>query len=139
MASTITRPHSPNSTKPAPPRRPRPGRDDQPPLRVARPAAAVRVEERRLTAEGLAGLEAAGLTRFAGQRAITSVEQRTTLRSDPQLFLEAAGAGGYAALTVSVTAARRFLGADDLAAISEATTTPMLRVEPIKAAPARTA
>ncbi len=42
----------------------------------------------------------------------------------------------YAALTVGVTAARRLLSADDLAAISETKTSPVLRVEPLPPAAA---
>ena len=55
--------------------------------------------------------------------------QRVTLAPDPQLFLEALGPRAWEALTVNVTAARRLMGADDLGAISEATTIRVLRLE----------
>lgn len=87
-------------------------------------------EERRLTAEILTALRAAGLRRLAGRQAVAVLEARTTLRPDPQLFHEALGPRAFGAMTVSVTAARTLLGEDDLAAISEATTSPVLRIEP---------
>lgn len=52
---------------------------------------------------------------------------------DPQLFHEALGDRAFTAMHVSVTAARKLLGEDDLQAISEATTTPILRVDPLQA------
>lgn len=48
--------------------------------------------ERRLTAEVLSGLQAAGLTRLAGQQAVAVVDHRTTVKPDPDLFLQATGA-----------------------------------------------
>ncbi len=110
--STLTVPHSPNGTKPPVPLRivPALGQkiDDLHELRsLIRQS---QEAERRLTAEVLAGLEAAGLTWLAGQRAIASVDHRTTLRPDVGLFLDTTGPAGHAALSVSVTAARRHNG-----------------------------
>jgi len=85
--------------------------------------------ERAMTAEVLQALTAAGLERYEGEGAVAIVGQRVTLAPDPQLFLEALGPRAWEPLTVNVTAARRLLGADDLAAISETTTTAVLRVE----------
>lgn len=87
-------------------------------------------EERRLTAEVLAGLDASGLDRLAGQQAVATIEPRVTLRPDPALVHRALGDRAWAAMTVSVTAARRLMPAADLEAISEAATTRALRVEP---------
>ena|SRR5216684_4224225 len=129
--STMTVPHSRNGTKPVPSLRLVPSLgakvDHLAELRelIRRAQAA----EREESAEVLAGLEAAGLTRLAGDRAVAVVGERISLTVDPELFLEAVGPAGYAAVTVSVTAARRLMGADDLAAISETTTTPVLRLE----------
>jgi hypothetical protein len=85
--------------------------------------------ERAMTAEVLQALTAAGLERYEGEGAVAIVGQRVTIAPDPQLFLEALGPRAWEAFTVNITAARRLLGADDLAAISEATTTAVLRVE----------
>ena len=85
--------------------------------------------ERAMTAEVLQALTAAGLERYEGEGAVAIVGQRLNLAPDPQLFLEALGPRAWEALSVNVTAARRLLGADDLAAISEANTTAVLRVE----------
>ena len=85
--------------------------------------------ERAMTAEVLQGLTAVGLDRYEGESAVAVLGQRVTLAPDPQLFLEALGPRAWEALTVNVTAARRLLGADDLAAISEATTSHVLRLE----------
>lgn len=87
-------------------------------------------EERKLTAEILSVMASASLDRLEGTEAVAIRDERTTLKPDVGLFLEAAGAAGYDALSVSVTAARKHLGEDDLRAISEATTTPALRVLP---------
>ncbi len=91
-----------------------------------------RDEERAMTAEIVQAMAAAGVARLQGHQGVAILEKRTTLQPDPGLFLEAVGARGYAALTVGVTAARKFMGADDLAAISEVTTNPVLRVEPLE-------
>ena len=91
-------------------------------------------EERAMTAEILRAMQAAGVSRLEGGEAAAILDQRVTLRPDPALFHETLGARAYAAMTVSVTAARQLMGADDLAAISETTTTPVLRVEPIESA-----
>ncbi len=80
--------------------------------------------ERALTAEILQGLTSAGLERFQGEEAVAIVGQRVTLAPDPQLFLEALGPRAWEAL-----------GADDLAAISESTTSPVLRVEAVEVRP----
>lgn len=93
-------------------------------------------EERRMTAEVLEALQIAGLDRLAGQQAVAIVDERSTLRPNPQLFAVAVGPRAWGAMTVSVTAARKLLGEDDLQAISEITTSPVLRVEPLPAAPA---
>jgi len=85
--------------------------------------------ERAMTAEVLQALTAAGLARYEGDGAVAIVGQRLNLAPDPQLFLEALGPRAWEALSVNVTAARRLMGADDLAAISETTTTAVLRVE----------
>lgn len=88
-------------------------------------------EERKMTAELLAAMDATGQTRVSGQRAMAAVARRTTLAVDPELFLRAVGAEAYRAMTVSVAAARRLMGEDDLLAISEAATAPTLRIVPI--------
>jgi hypothetical protein len=85
--------------------------------------------ERAMTAEVLQGLTAVGLDRYEGESAVAVLGQRVTLAPDPQLFLEALGPRAWEALTVNVTAARRLMGADDLGAISEATTIRVLRLE----------
>ncbi len=85
--------------------------------------------ERQLTAEVLHAMEGAGVERLEGEQAAAIRDTRTTLRPDVGLFLEALGARAHEALTVNLTAARRLIGADDLAAISETITTPVLRVE----------
>src|SRR5438105_11970486 len=129
--STLTVPHSPNGTKPALSLSlvPSLGATVDHLAELRELIRRARAAEREETAEVLAGLEAAGLTRLAGDQAVAIVGERISLTVDPALFLEAAGPAGYAAVTVSVTAARRLLGADDLAAISETATTPVLRVE----------
>jgi hypothetical protein len=88
--------------------------------------------ERILTQQVLGTLTAAELDTFEGSQAVAIVGQRVTLAPDPQLFLEALGPRAWEALTVNVTAARRLLGADDLAAISESTTSRVLRVEAVE-------
>lgn len=90
--------------------------------------------ERELTADVLQALQAAGMDRLEGRHAVAILQLRTTQAVDPALFHEALGSKALAAMTVSVTAARRLLGADDLAAISETITTPVLRVEPAEQA-----
>jgi len=90
-------------------------------------------EERTMTREIVTGLQALGLSRPAGHQAVAILEERTTLTVDPELFHEALGVWAFEAMHVSVTAARKLLGENDLQAISEATTTPILRVEPLEA------
>lgn len=84
-----------------------------------------------MTADVIRAMAAAGFAKLEGTEAVAVLGERRDLKPDPARFLEAVGARGYAALVVSVTAARRLLGADDLAAISETTTSPVLRVEPL--------
>jgi hypothetical protein len=88
--------------------------------------------ERQITQELLTAMEARGLRALPGHQAVAIRETRATLRVDPELFLLAAGDRAPQALTVSVTAARRLLGAVELEAISETLTTPVLRVEPLE-------
>jgi hypothetical protein len=86
-------------------------------------------EERRLTQAILGTCETRGLQALVGTCAVATVEPRTTLRVDPELFLEAAGPRAPEALTVNLTVARTLLGEDLLAAIGETTTTRALRVD----------
>ena len=90
-------------------------------------------QERQLTGEILHAMDAAGVSRLEGEQAVAIRDTRTTLRPDVGLFLEALGPRAHEALAVNITAARRLIGADDLAAISETATTPVLRVEPLAA------
>jgi hypothetical protein len=135
--ATITVPQSLNGTKPLAPARVIPlvgGKVDH----LAELRALIRQAqdaERELTAELVRTMTAAGVDRLHGAQAEAKLEQRTTLRPDPELFLQETGAAGYGALSVSVTAARRLMASDDLAAICEATTTRVLRVEAIAPAP----
>ena len=92
--------------------------------------------ERELTHEILAALQAAGLDRLAGLRALAVRDTRATLQPDPQLFVEAAGPRAWEAMAVRLEAARRLIAADLLEAISEKTTSPVLRVEALPAGPA---
>jgi hypothetical protein len=92
--------------------------------------------ERVLTQEVIAALTRAALDRFQGRTALAILGTRTTLRPDVALFHEALGPRAFEAMTVNVTAARRLMAADDLEAISETTSTPVLRVEALPAAPA---
>lgn len=88
--------------------------------------------ERQMTAEILRAMQAAGLATLEGQQAVAILGERSTLKPDVQLFLEALGPRAYPALTVSVTAAREVMAAQDLAAISETIISPVVRVEPRK-------
>src|SRR5262249_10759261 len=85
--------------------------------------------ERELTAEIQQALTTGHVDRLEGDHAVAILGERTTLRPDPELFVQAAGRAAWSALSVSVGAARRLLGADDLLAISETTTSTVLRVE----------
>jgi hypothetical protein len=85
--------------------------------------------ERELTGEVLTELAALRVSHFEGTAAVAVLEHRTCLKPDPELFVEALGRASYAALTVSVSKAREMIGEQDLQAISEATTTPALRIE----------
>jgi hypothetical protein len=89
--------------------------------------------ERQMTAEILQAMQEAGLMQLSGAQAVAFAGERVSLKPDPQLFLETVGPRAYEALTVSTTAARHLMGADDLAAISESTMIPVLRLEPRKA------
>src|SRR5205823_8045628 len=88
-------------------------------------------EERRLTAEVLATMEAAGFDRLEGLVAVATRDSRTTLKPDPELLHTAIGAQAFTVMTVSLTAARRLLLEHDLEAISEPVTIPVLRIEPL--------
>ncbi len=85
--------------------------------------------ERQITGEVLRAMMASGVARLEGDQAVAIRDTRTTLRPDVGLFLEALGPRAHEALTVNLTGARRLIGADDLAAISETVTMPVLRVE----------
>jgi len=136
MASTITVAPSRNGTKPHPRVVPLLGPKIDHLLELRGLIRRAQDEERQMTAEIVQAMAAAGVARLQGHQAAAILEQRTNLRPDPVSFLAATGAEGYAALTVSMTAARRLMGADQLAAISEATTSSVLRVEPLAPAAA---
>src|SRR5262249_59343965 len=85
--------------------------------------------ERELTAEIQRALTTAQVDRLEGDHAVAIVGERATLHPDPELFVHAVGPAAWSAVTVSVGAARRFLGADDLKAISETSSATILRVE----------
>lgn len=85
--------------------------------------------ERELTGEILTELAGLRVARFEGGEAVAVLEHKTCLTVDPELFMLAAGKSAYAALTVKVTMARELVGERDLLAISETSTTPVLRVE----------
>jgi hypothetical protein len=88
-------------------------------------------EERAMTAEIAEATSAVGVRRLQGHQAAAILEDRTTLKPDAARFLELTGAAGYAAVFVGVTAARTLMAGDELAAISETTTSPVRRVEPL--------
>jgi hypothetical protein len=77
-------------------------------------------------------MTAQGLGAVQGTQAVAIREARTSLQVDAALFLEAAGGRATEALTVSVTAARRLVGEATLEAISERTTSAVLRVETLE-------
>jgi hypothetical protein len=87
--------------------------------------------ERKLTAEVLEGMHRVGADRIEGAIGVAILGERTTLTPDVGLFIGALGARAHAALSVKIEAARALMAADDLAAISESSTTPILRVQPI--------
>src|SRR5438094_1123077 len=66
-------------------------------------------EERRLTAEVLATMEAAGFDRLEGRVAVAIRDSRTTLKPDPELLHTAIGVQAFTVMTVSLTAVRRLL------------------------------
>lgn len=87
--------------------------------------------ERKLTSEVLEGMRRVGVDRIEGAVGVAIIGTRTALKVDPGLFVEAIGpVKAYLAMTVSVTAAREFMGEQDLEAISEVTVGPVLRTEP---------
>jgi len=90
--------------------------------------------EKALTQQITGTLKDAGLAQFDGQQGIAILGSRTVLTPDPQLFLEALGEKAFGALRVSVEEARELMIPEDLEAISESTTGPVLRVLPRKAA-----
>jgi len=92
--------------------------------------------DRELTQEILAAMERTGLDRLAGREVIAVRGARENIEVDAELFHGALGARAYNALSVGVVAARKLMGEDDLRAISTVTTTPTLRMEPVKPAPA---
>ena len=89
-------------------------------------------EEHALTAALTARIAASGGKRLYGARHVAVLDARTPLKVDPELLHEAAGRAAFGAMTVSVEKARTLLGGDDLAAIAEPITTPILRLEAAK-------
>ncbi len=90
-------------------------------------------DERALTRRVLDALTAHGLPALRAERAVATVGTRTDLTVDPGLFVDAVGLTLAApALRVSVERARGILGTETLDAISETTTTAVLRVDPIR-------
>jgi hypothetical protein len=92
--------------------------------------------EKALTREVLDGLAAVGLDQLQGGEVAAVVDRRTTFVADPELFYQAAGARAWTAMSVSTTAARRILAQETLEAISEPSTTVVLRITTIQPAPA---
>jgi hypothetical protein len=132
--STITMASSPNGSKPRPGRTPGkvvpllgPSIDHL--LELRELIRRAQDEERKMTAEVVAGLQATGVTRLAGHQALAILDVRTTQRVDPQRLHETLGASAFQAMTVNITVARQLLGTEALLAISEVTTSPVLRVE----------
>jgi len=95
--------------------------------------------ERELTGEILTELAGLRVSRFEGTEAVAILEHRTCLTVDPELFLLAAGTSAYGAMTVGVTKACELIGEQDLAAISETSMTPVLRIEKRDLGPAAVA
>jgi hypothetical protein len=90
-------------------------------------------DERALTRRVLDGLTAHGLPSLRAERAVATVGTRTDLTVDPVRFVETVGLSTAApALRVLIEQARRVLGTETLAAISETTTTATLRVDPVR-------
>ena len=88
-------------------------------------------DERALTRHVLEALTAHGLPSLRAERAVATVGTRTDLTVDPVRFVETVGLATAApALRVLIEQARRVLGTETLAAISETTTTTTLRVDP---------
>lgn len=88
--------------------------------------------ERELTKAVLAHLTEHGLPAFRAAQAVATVTARTEMVPDPELFVTAVGLTTAApALRVLVEKARGLLGEADLAAISEETTSRVLRVDSI--------
>jgi hypothetical protein len=90
-------------------------------------------DERALTRHVLEALTAHGLPSLRAERAVATVGTRTDLTVDPVRFVDTVGLATAApALRVLVEQARRVLGTEMLAAISETTTTATLRVDPVR-------
>lgn len=87
--------------------------------------------ERELSGAVLAFLRDHNMPALRATRATATVVERTTLAPDVALFIEAVGGVQPAApaLRVLVEKARLLLGEADLMAISETTTSPILRVD----------
>jgi len=131
MASTLTVAPSRNGTKPRPRVVPLLGPKIDHLLELRGLIRRAQEEERAMTGEIITAMAAAGVARLQGHQAAAILDERITLKPDPVSFLAATGAEGYAAVSVSITAARRLMGADQLAAISEVTINPVLRCEPL--------
>lgn len=85
--------------------------------------------ERELTSLIITTLRAEGGRTIETPTAVAVLDFRRTLKPDPGLFIEAVGVkAACAALSVRVEDARKLIGGDDLAAISETATTPALTV-----------
>jgi hypothetical protein len=88
-------------------------------------------DERALTRHVLDALTAHGLPSLRSERAVATIGTRTDLTVDPVRFVETVGLATAApALRVLIEQARRVLGTETLAGISETTTTATLRVDP---------
>ncbi len=87
--------------------------------------------ERQLSNEIKALLAEAGTSEARGLEYVATVSERVDTVVDPELWLEATGKRGLVALTVSVTRARELMGEEDIRAISEPRTTPVLNVKPL--------
>jgi len=88
-------------------------------------------EERALTRDMTALLDTHAAKKAEGTAALAVRSQQTNTHIDPDLFIQATGAKGWSAVKVSVEAARQLLSGADLAAISETTESPVLRVAAI--------
>lgn len=98
-------------------------------LQVRRQLADLTKVERALTAQLVDAMTTLGLRESTGALAMAKLGTRETLTPDPALWLELAGPKATLALSVSVIKARELVSESDLRAISETTSTPVLRVE----------